>query len=167
MRGHRRTDGNSEQNVTAGRVQGAVARVRCRVRRLRRVCGQELRLVQLCSSHERSGQKLLAVQLPRGGCLRFCMAVAVPDSALSRDAEQSVELIHTGATGRSGVRGLPWPVSSAMGSASTACSWPQLQCARRCVAAGRQRAPGARVAAPACPARSQSRGARRNHRAAK
>ena len=32
-------------------------------------------MVQLCSSHERSGQKLLAVQLPRG-CLRFCMAVA-------------------------------------------------------------------------------------------
>jgi len=29
-------------------TQCAVARVRCRVRRLRRVCGQELRLVQLC-----------------------------------------------------------------------------------------------------------------------
>lgn len=40
--------------------------VRCvrRLRRLRRFCGQELRLVQLCSSHERSGQKFLAVQLP-------------------------------------------------------------------------------------------------------
>ena len=36
---------------------------------------------------------------------------------------------------------------AAMGSASTACCCPQLQCARRCVAAGRRRAPGARDAA--------------------
>jgi hypothetical protein len=82
-RGHGRAHPNwlpgarrrARQRARCGRVQGAVARVRSRVRRLRRVCGQELRLVQLCSSHERSGQKLLAVQLPRG-CLRFCMAVA-------------------------------------------------------------------------------------------
>ena len=40
-------------------------RVRCvrRVRRFRRVCGQELRLVQLRSLHERTGQKLLAVHI--------------------------------------------------------------------------------------------------------
>ena len=55
-----------------GRVQGDVCEI-CvrRVRRFRRVCGQELRLVQLRSLHERSGQKLLAVHLrmhPRG-CL--------------------------------------------------------------------------------------------------
>jgi len=94
--------------------------------------------VQLCSSHERSGQKLLAVQLPRG-CLRFCMAVAVPDSALSCDAEQSVEPIHTGATGRSGLRGIRWPVTS-MSSMQLA-SWraPGLS----------QRKLGARVPAPA------------------
>ena len=35
----------------------------------RKVCGQELRLVLFCSSHESSGPKLLAVQLPHG-CLR-------------------------------------------------------------------------------------------------
>ena len=35
----------------------------------RKVCGQELRLVLFVSSHESSGPKLLAVQLPHG-CLR-------------------------------------------------------------------------------------------------
>ena len=128
----------ARQRARCGRVQGAVARVRSRVRRLRRVCGQELRLVQLCSSHERSGQKLLAVQLPRG-CLRFCMAVAVPDSALSRDAEQSVEPIHTGDTGRSGLCGLPWPVPSR--SSMQLASWRAPGLA--------QRELGARVPAPA------------------
>lgn len=39
-----------------------------------KVCGQELRLVLLCPSHETSGPKLLAVQLPHER-LHFCMAV--------------------------------------------------------------------------------------------
>ena len=41
----------------------------------RKVCGQELRLVLFCSSHESSGPKLLAVQLPHG-CLRTLQHVS-------------------------------------------------------------------------------------------
>ena len=47
---------------------GALRNVKTKVR------GQELRLVLLCSSHESSGPKLLAVQLPHKR-LHFCMAV--------------------------------------------------------------------------------------------
>jgi hypothetical protein len=41
-----------------------------------KVCGQELRLL-LCSSHESSGPKILALKLPRER-LHVCMAVRAP-----------------------------------------------------------------------------------------
>ena len=53
----------------------------------RKVCGQELRLVLLCSSHENSGPKILAVKLP---CERLRFRIAVPAHARPAPAERAI-----------------------------------------------------------------------------
>lgn len=73
-----------------------------------KVCGQELRLVLLCPSHETSGPKLLAVQLPHER-LRFCMAVPnrIPVPAERRIWGRMV--LWARLSGASGGPGPGWP----------------------------------------------------------